>query len=314
MLGATEVSNPPVIHDGACYMKGNIMESNESAKRRSAFTLIELLVVIAIISILAAILFPVFAQAREKARQTTCASNEHQLGLGFLQYVQDYDQTFPVGQTGYTDGVGWAGEIYPYVKSVKVYTCPDDPTTNIINGEGFGETDYADSYGFNRNLANAIWVGNPTNTLATLTAPAKTVMLFEIAGYTAPVDNNHGSIDYYSMVGCLPDGGGDGGADNATQNNPPYVAHYATGYIGNPTRTVNPTTDAATYGPGETPRHNQGSEFLLADGHVIYAIGTHVSGGPNATSPTSPQINTGTTQAAGTQDSTVNWAATSSGV
>ena len=62
---------------------------------RRGFTLIELLVVIAIIAILAAILFPVFAQAREKARQATCASNEKQIGLAILMYVGDYDETFP---------------------------------------------------------------------------------------------------------------------------------------------------------------------------------------------------------------------------
>ncbi len=65
-------------------------------KKKQGFTLIELLVVIAIIAILAAILFPVFAQAREKARQTTCASNEKQMGLAILQYQQDYDEMFPM--------------------------------------------------------------------------------------------------------------------------------------------------------------------------------------------------------------------------
>src|SRR5665213_3332533 len=101
--------------------------------RNRAFTLIELLVVIAIIAILAAILFPVFAAAREKARQTTCASNEKQLGLAFLQYAQDYDECFTYGMTetlhtqGTHVGQGWASTIYPYVKSTGVYTCPDDP-------------------------------------------------------------------------------------------------------------------------------------------------------------------------------------------
>ena len=73
------------------------------------FTLIELLVVIAIIAILAAILFPVFAQVREKARQTTCASNQKQIGLGFLQYVQDYDEHFPSEQDG---GNPWGNPPY----------------------------------------------------------------------------------------------------------------------------------------------------------------------------------------------------------
>ncbi|MCW3060774.1 MAG: prepilin-type N-terminal cleavage/methylation domain, partial [Capsulimonas sp.] len=73
-------------------------------KRNDGFTLIELLVVIAIIAILAAILFPVFAKAREKARQTTCASNLRQLGLAMLQYVQDNDETFPFGATTHIEG------------------------------------------------------------------------------------------------------------------------------------------------------------------------------------------------------------------
>src|SRR5450631_192882 len=99
------------------------------------FTLIELLVVIAIIAILAAILFPVFAKVREKARQTSCLSNEKQLGLGFIQYVQDNDEHWPTGGGGGqpTLGTGWAGTIYPYVKSTGVFGCPDD-STNPPNG------------------------------------------------------------------------------------------------------------------------------------------------------------------------------------
>src|SRR5712671_1300821 len=94
---------------------------------RRAFTLIELLVVIAIIAILAAILFPVFAQAREKARQTSCLSNTKQMGLGIMMYVQDYDETFPPAyyyrdpnQTSSLDSTGieqWSGFIQPYVKN-----------------------------------------------------------------------------------------------------------------------------------------------------------------------------------------------------
>ncbi len=94
------------------------------------FTLIELLVVIAIISILTAILFPVFATAREKGRQTACASNEKQIGLAMLQYVQDYDECYPCGTelgVAYADhGAGWAPQIMPYVKSNAVFVCPDD--------------------------------------------------------------------------------------------------------------------------------------------------------------------------------------------
>src|SRR5579859_226905 len=95
--------------------------------RKNAFTLIELLVVIAIIAILAAILFPVFAQAREKARSISCLSNMKELGLAFMQYEQDNDEQMIVNDDLW--GQGWAGKIYPYVKSGGVYGCPDDSTS-----------------------------------------------------------------------------------------------------------------------------------------------------------------------------------------
>ncbi len=100
---------------------------------RRGFTLIELLVVIAIIAILAAILFPVFAQAREKARQTACLSNMKQIGLGVLQYVQDYDESYPKadfwpGQPTFSNYYFWTSQrcIQPYIKSTDVYRCPSD--------------------------------------------------------------------------------------------------------------------------------------------------------------------------------------------
>ncbi|RYG73976.1 DUF1559 domain-containing protein [bacterium] len=100
--------------------------------RNSAFTLIELLVVIAIIAILAAILFPVFGRARENARRSSCQSNLKQIGLGIMQYVQDYDEKYPYcnqdGPDVLGNGWGWFGTwmytTYPYVKSAQIYTCP----------------------------------------------------------------------------------------------------------------------------------------------------------------------------------------------
>jgi prepilin-type N-terminal cleavage/methylation domain-containing protein/prepilin-type processing-associated H-X9-DG protein len=96
-------------------------------RRRHGFTLIELLVVIAIIAILAAILFPVFARAREKARQASCLSNIKQLSLGVMMYSQDYDETIPPAALWYNYPVTlnwWEGMIYPYVKNQQLYVCP----------------------------------------------------------------------------------------------------------------------------------------------------------------------------------------------
>jgi prepilin-type N-terminal cleavage/methylation domain-containing protein/prepilin-type processing-associated H-X9-DG protein len=114
------------------------------SRARAGFTLIELLVVIAIIAILAAILFPVFAQAREKARQSACLSNEKQIGLALMQYIQDWEETFPTAyeykNNDWVNGVNggsaggythWSLYIWPYVKSEGVFVCPSDKTGGL---------------------------------------------------------------------------------------------------------------------------------------------------------------------------------------
>jgi prepilin-type N-terminal cleavage/methylation domain-containing protein/prepilin-type processing-associated H-X9-DG protein len=100
---------------------------------KKGFTLIELLVVIAIIAILAAILFPVFAKAREKARQTSCLSNIKQLGLAFLMYAQDYDERWPAvtladcfSGTTWLGIVPWTMSVEPYIKNTQIFVCPSD--------------------------------------------------------------------------------------------------------------------------------------------------------------------------------------------
>ena len=103
----------------------NYVSQPAAGKKRSAFTLIELLVVIAIIAILAAILFPVFARARENARRSSCTSNLKQIGLGVLQYVQDYDDSMP-GHNMANQRQLWMDIIQPYIKSEQVFTCPSD--------------------------------------------------------------------------------------------------------------------------------------------------------------------------------------------
>jgi prepilin-type N-terminal cleavage/methylation domain-containing protein/prepilin-type processing-associated H-X9-DG protein len=106
-------------------------------QRRRAFTLIELLVVIAIIAILAAILFPVFARARENARRASCQSNLKQIGLGIMQYTQDYDERLPMRQYNNSDyGVAnsWRRVMQPYVKSSQLFSCPSN-TSNTNNAD-----------------------------------------------------------------------------------------------------------------------------------------------------------------------------------
>lgn len=128
------------------------MKHHFAARNKSlGFTLIELLVVIAIIAILAAILFPVFAQARSKARQAVCLSNMKQLGLAVTMYVQDYDEIYPVTTRTY-DPTGpvnsnsvygaWTQHLYPYTKNVQIFGCPDGRVKNTekVLGPGGSET------------------------------------------------------------------------------------------------------------------------------------------------------------------------------
>ena len=114
--------------------------------RVKGFTLIELLVVIAIIAILAAILFPVFAKAREKARQASCMSNEKQLGLALLQYNQDYDEIMPARQYNNDPAQSWRIAVYAYIRASNLFACPSNPS-----GFQKGYDGYPISYGGNYN-------------------------------------------------------------------------------------------------------------------------------------------------------------------
>ena len=251
--------------------------------RVKAFTLIELLVVIAIIAILAAILFPVFAQVREKARQISCASNEKQLGLAFLQYAEDYDETLPlsnyVNAPPATGNGSWDFEVDPYVKGgvnptqsvngtthKSVYTCPDFTgldATNVTSpqfptlpqpaGQPFK------SYVTNLNIMGSLSVTTPTtdqfykpsDTLAQLIAPASVVLLAE----------GRGNVLYTT------------GNDTSTDLNP----------------TLFPIENYHDWGNyvSARARHNGGSNYLLADGHVKYfrAPSPNYQAGSNSTIP-----------------------------
>jgi prepilin-type N-terminal cleavage/methylation domain-containing protein/prepilin-type processing-associated H-X9-DG protein len=160
-------------------------------RKRNAFTLIELLVVIAIIAILAAILFPVFAQAREKARSATCLSNFKQLGTGVMMYVQDWDDTypnnrlftFPGGSEGNKLLVSWKTATHPYVKNIDVYRCPSNrhnkEPDETKGDDAFGLPVFPISYAYN---GSALWSAAVTKTvipLASVPEPARYLMLIE---------------------------------------------------------------------------------------------------------------------------------------
>jgi prepilin-type N-terminal cleavage/methylation domain-containing protein len=231
-------------------------------KTKKGFTLIELLVVIAIIAILAAILFPVFAKAREKARQTTCTSNMKQLGLGFIQYSQDYDEKFPGGGGNQAPisitGEDWATQIYAYEKSTGVYKCMDDTSNSGLPVE---------SYAYNLNVGGyqsaATVNANPTNAASNgyMTSPSVTVLLYE-----------------GDMVASTTDSATPGTATTGVANN-----GFMVGNIGQPQWNGQDTYAAGPLGArggiSNPLRHDPYSIFLCADGHVKMLRPEKVSSG-----------------------------------
>ncbi|MBI5831100.1 MAG: DUF1559 domain-containing protein [Armatimonadetes bacterium] len=207
--------------------------------RRRAFTLIELLVVIAIIAILAAILFPVFAKAREKARQSSCQSNNKQIGVAIMQYCQDYDETYPLGNSANswwgTGGanVTWRLSVQPYLKSWQVFVCPSD--TARLTDES--NTAQVVSY-----MGNGYCLGNPWNApstaLASVHKPAEYILAIEACQqWRKGLSGNYTSIDTIYFPGA------------------PWGWDFWTNCIG--------YTNAAA-----TQKHMGGANYVFCDGHV----------------------------------------------
>jgi prepilin-type N-terminal cleavage/methylation domain-containing protein/prepilin-type processing-associated H-X9-DG protein len=248
------------------------------------FTLIELLVVIAIIGILAAILFPVFAKAREKARQITCASNEKQLGLSFIQYSQDYDERWPsgLGPNGATGvGGGWAGQIYSYTKSTGIYKCTDDATSQ--NGNRFPI-----SFVYNSNIGAGSAITN-----AQLQAPSSTVVLAEITGNDAYVTGTPEEAGSATSGVISAAGNGVGLWDDLSSTGKPVDgALYSTGSALGLANAAN--ANSVGYFNNVAGIHTGGANYLAADGHVKWLLPQKVSSGTNGIDMQTEGVTSGT--------------------
>jgi prepilin-type N-terminal cleavage/methylation domain-containing protein/prepilin-type processing-associated H-X9-DG protein len=204
------------------------------------FTLIELLVVIAIIAILAAILFPVFARARENARRASCQSQEKQMALGLIQYTQDYDERFPIYTTAtppgfYCSNVCWSEQIQPYVKNWQLFRCPSRPK------DYDGATDVNGSvYQLTYGIPNQSGAYNPPHNLyapssfhiARVVEPARTWMIVETKD-SAWYDGPSGTRGYGFYAPYLE-----------SQTKPESSAYF------------------------DSDRHLEGSNVAFVDGHV----------------------------------------------
>ena len=208
-------------------------------RTRRDFTLIELLVVIAIIAILAAILFPVFARAREKARQTSCLSNIKQLGLGGQMYAQDYDETWnPAGEEGVLPNPVWSQMLLPYMKNEQIIVCPSLDKSGVFVKTCGAAMGRPDSYLFGGYAVNAWDMGYGLGTtengpcwgtgvsLGYSNMPSEIVYAFDIS-------QNYGSNCYRMMMSSQVAGG---------------------------------ALDNTAYSPSR--RHNGGFNAVFCDGHA----------------------------------------------
>jgi len=220
---------------------------------RRGFTLIELLVVIAIIAILAAILFPVFARAREKARQASCQSNLKQISLGTLMYVSDYDQKFHGWRTWcWSDPTGHVDpsnpvKLQPYVKNTQLFACPSQQVNANFRNCGKPDVIPELGYGFNEWISHA---GSETNGSCTC-ASAKRENYWPKPAETLIWADSH----------CGMVWGEEAGTGIIWR-----VAWPDSGYCVCPGGTPPSTTNRAA-----GTRHNQGSNVAYMDGHVKFS-------------------------------------------
>lgn len=277
-------------------------------RHQSGFTIIELLVVIAITTILAAIIFPVFAQAREASRKVMCLSHARELGMAIAGYTQDNDSTYPNGiQTTNSgrvwQGEGWAGQCLIYTRTANLYRCPDDLTAMSLHNIPV-------SYGYNINFIQpGEGYEDPLSGLkdSDISTPAVSVLLFEVENVTANLQDSREGALSSAMIGHNLSASGNG-LDNRlyaqTDASTSVENQYATGYLGGRI----PPDLLATQFANSIGRHMQGANYVMGDGHSKWSVGSHVSSGINSPNENCHQDNVpaiagcfGQFQASGTQ-------------
>jgi len=185
-------------------MKEELQRDTERSKQKEhGFTLIELLVTISIIVILAGILFPVFARARESARRASCLSNLKQVGMGFVMYTQDYDEQFPPAFNYYTSTtlVWWQDALQPYVKTYKIFVCPSNDTPQkytYARGTSLGyPSPLFTSYAINESVIpyylNGFYYGKG-NYLSAYVEPSKTILVLDCTAMEIHYNNSDTSL------------------------------------------------------------------------------------------------------------------------
>jgi prepilin-type N-terminal cleavage/methylation domain-containing protein/prepilin-type processing-associated H-X9-DG protein len=212
-------------------LQGEDMNTSLSRKNRG-FTLIELLVVIAIIAILAAILFPVFARARENARRASCQSNLKQITLGWIQYTQDHDEfVVPFTSTGATGGIAhfWTSALQPYLKSTQIYTCPSKSRSNV-------------SYTYNNEVARASQTTpvGPRH-IASIPLPTLTPLYLDANGVANSTAVPLQALSFFPSTGGVP---------------------------GRRLNAAGTAWELSNDGAPETDIHMMGANFAFVDGHV----------------------------------------------
>lgn len=256
-----------------------------TSRRTAGFTLIELLVVIAIIALLAAILFPVFAQARDKARQASCLNNEKQIGLAIMQYCQDNDETFPMSRAEYggsspclgTDlpGSQWNKSLLLYTKNEDIFSCPSDSTRaqNLVNkkrsyitlaGPNLAGPGLKNGCEYLNGVMGEGWGA----TVAQIIAPASMACIYERFENSSDVElvtSVHQNLGQQDATGdwCYTDP-----TDTVNAAYPRFARLFVANY-------------------NNAPPHANGFNIIFCDGHVKWMRyeSTHDKGGPACETP-----------------------------